>query len=191
MAREGGPLNRAPRSSILAEIFVLQGLSIILQTAKGLTPQEYVKWHPGGTLGHLRENEKRGVRSMLKTDCIHPDIIRVLSQCGHGDKILIADGNYPLASKTGDAERVYLGLQQGSPTVTEVLEVISRTINVEKAEVMVPEGETPPIFAEFEKVLGGMKLDGLGRFEFYDVCNRQDVVFPFPPANKEPMPTSF
>lgn len=56
--REGGPLNRAPRSSILAEIFVLQGLSIILQTAKGLTPQEYIKWHPGGTLGHLRENEK-------------------------------------------------------------------------------------------------------------------------------------
>ena len=112
---------------------------------------------------------------MLKTDCIHPDIIRVLSLCGHGDKILIADGNYPLASKTGDAERVYLGLKQGSPTVTEVLEVISRTVNVEKAEVMVPEGETPPIFAEFEKVLGGMKLGGLDRYEFYDACSRQEV----------------
>ena len=58
VAREGGPLNRAPRSSILAEIFVLQGLSVILQTAKGLTPKEYVKWHPGGTLGHLRDDEK-------------------------------------------------------------------------------------------------------------------------------------
>ena len=56
--QEGGPLNRAPRSSILAEIFVLQGLSVALQTARGLTPQEYIKWHPGGALGHLRENEK-------------------------------------------------------------------------------------------------------------------------------------
>lgn len=112
---------------------------------------------------------------MLKTDCIHPDIIRVLSLCGHGDKILIADGNYPLASKTGDAERVYLGLKQGSPTVTEVLEVISSTINVEKAEVMVPEGETPPIFSEFRKILGGRKLDGLSRFEFYDACSKPDV----------------
>ena len=56
--QEGGPLNRAPRASILAEIFVLQGLSVVLQTTRGLTPQEYVKWHPGGTLGHLRENEK-------------------------------------------------------------------------------------------------------------------------------------
>lgn len=112
---------------------------------------------------------------MLKTDCIHPDIIRVLSLCGHGDKILIADGNYPLASKTGDAERIYLGLKQGSPTVTEVLEVIGKTINVEKAEVMVPEGETPPIFAEFKKILGGIKLEGLNRFEFYDVCGQPDV----------------
>jgi D-arabinose 5-phosphate isomerase GutQ len=56
--REGGPLNRAPRASILAEIFVLQGLSVMLQAARGLTPKEYVKWHPGGTLGSLRENEK-------------------------------------------------------------------------------------------------------------------------------------
>lgn len=55
---EGGPLNRAPRASILAEIFVLQGLSVVLQTIRGLTPQEYVKWHPGGALGHLREDEK-------------------------------------------------------------------------------------------------------------------------------------
>lgn len=56
--KEGGPLNRAPRASILAECLVLQGLSVVLQAARGLTPQEYVKWHPGGTLGHLRENEK-------------------------------------------------------------------------------------------------------------------------------------
>ena len=56
--QEGGPLNRAPRASILAEIYVLQALSVYLQTVRGLTPQEYVKWHPGGTLGHLRRNER-------------------------------------------------------------------------------------------------------------------------------------
>lgn len=56
--QEGGPLNRAPRASILAEAFVLQGLSVVLQATRGLTPKEYVKWHPGGTLGSLRENEK-------------------------------------------------------------------------------------------------------------------------------------
>ena len=105
---------------------------------------------------------------MLKTACIHPEIIRVLSLCGHGDKILIADGNYPLASKSGSAAPVYLGLKCGSPTVTEVLEVISKTVNVEKAEVMVPDGLQPPIFDEFRQILGGMKLDELGRYDFYD-----------------------
>lgn len=107
---------------------------------------------------------------MLKTACIHPDIMRVLSLCGHGDKILIADGNYPLDSKTGDAEKVYLGLTSGTPEVTQVLEVLSQVINIEKAEVMVPDGEQPPIFNEFKKILDGMELSGLERFEFYDAC---------------------
>ena len=56
--QEGGPLNRAPRASILAEIYVIQCLSVVLQEAVGITPAEYVKRHPGGSLGKLRTNEK-------------------------------------------------------------------------------------------------------------------------------------
>lgn len=58
VANEGGPLNRAPRNSILAENLVLQALSVILQEQRSMTPQEYVLRHPGGSLGQLRENEK-------------------------------------------------------------------------------------------------------------------------------------
>lgn len=54
---EGGPMNRAPRMSILTEMLVLQALSVILQSAEDITPQQYVKWHPGGALGELRANE--------------------------------------------------------------------------------------------------------------------------------------
>ena len=53
-----GPLDRAPRASILAETLVLQALSVLLQSEAKVTPQQYVKWHPGGSLGHLRENER-------------------------------------------------------------------------------------------------------------------------------------
>lgn len=56
--QEGGPLNRAPRNSILAETLALQALSVVLQEKRNMTPQEYVLRHPGGSLGHLRENEK-------------------------------------------------------------------------------------------------------------------------------------
>lgn len=55
---EGGVLNRAPRASIIAEIFVLQCLSVLLQDDAAITPQEYVKRHPGGVLGELRDNER-------------------------------------------------------------------------------------------------------------------------------------
>ncbi|MBR4462230.1 MAG: SIS domain-containing protein [Erysipelotrichaceae bacterium] len=55
---EGGPLNRAPRASILSETIVLQALSTILQSHENIDPKQYVKWHPGGSLGQLRENEK-------------------------------------------------------------------------------------------------------------------------------------
>lgn len=55
--QEGGPLNRAPRASILSETLVLQALSIVLQERRGLTPTEYVLRHPGGMLGRMREGE--------------------------------------------------------------------------------------------------------------------------------------
>lgn len=55
---EGGPLNRAPRASILSETIVLQALSVLLQSDANVDPKQYVKWHPGGKLGELRANEK-------------------------------------------------------------------------------------------------------------------------------------
>ena len=58
VSAEGGPLNRAPRASILAEVIALQGLSVLLQSVADVTPQQYVSWHPGGALGKLRDNEK-------------------------------------------------------------------------------------------------------------------------------------
>ena len=57
VSEEGGPLNRAPRNSIMVEMCVLQGLSVALQSIRDITPQDYVRWHPGGALGQLRQDE--------------------------------------------------------------------------------------------------------------------------------------
>lgn len=56
--QEGGPLNRAPRNSILVETILLQALSVMLQSEKDWDPQKYVRCHPGGALGQLRANEQ-------------------------------------------------------------------------------------------------------------------------------------
>lgn len=113
---------------------------------------------------------------MLKGKLIHPDIMAALSLCGHGDKVLIADGNYPLDSKTGNTELVYLGLTPGLPAVTDVLEAIQSVVEIEKAEVMDPaDGTEPEIFGQFQAMLNGMELSRLGRYEFYDACGQPGV----------------
>ena len=56
---------------------------------------------------------------MLKGGCIHPGITAAAALCGHGDQILIADGNYPLGSRIGEAEKIFLGLRQNLSTVQE------------------------------------------------------------------------
>jgi len=48
---EGDSLNKPPRASVLAEILVLQCLSVTLQEYKKLDLDQYLKWHPGGRLG--------------------------------------------------------------------------------------------------------------------------------------------
>ena len=58
VANEGGPMNRAPRNSVLAEMLTLQALSVALQAEKDWDPIRYVRCHPGGALGQIRDNEK-------------------------------------------------------------------------------------------------------------------------------------
>ena len=56
----GKGLNQAAQAAKLgAEVtMVLQALSVVLQSQEHVTPQQYVRWHPGGKLGELREEEK-------------------------------------------------------------------------------------------------------------------------------------
>ncbi len=65
--REGGLLGLAPRISVLGEIYVLAGLSVALEAARGLTLEEYSRWHRAGSLGHaarmLANNHSRRARS--------------------------------------------------------------------------------------------------------------------------------
>lgn len=113
---------------------------------------------------------------MLRDGCINPQIMKTLALCGHGDKILISDGNYPLDSRSGQAEKVYLGLADGVPNVIQVLEVLLENIRVEKAEVMVPEdGSRPEIFKEFQQLLPQAEWAELGRYDFYDACIQPEV----------------
>jgi len=50
-AREGGPLDLAPRTSILVQTLALCALSVELQSRRGFTRADYHARHPAGVLG--------------------------------------------------------------------------------------------------------------------------------------------
>ncbi|MDB1652822.1 SIS domain-containing protein [Enterococcus durans] len=56
--KEGDDLNKPPRASILAEIIILQSLSVLLQQAENIDLNDYYLWHPGGALGQSILKEK-------------------------------------------------------------------------------------------------------------------------------------
>ena len=50
-SREDCLLNLAPRASVLAKTYILCALSVSLEARKGLTREQYARWHPAGALG--------------------------------------------------------------------------------------------------------------------------------------------
>ena len=114
---------------------------------------------------------------MLKTRLLHPQILEALGEAGHGAQVLIADGNYPLLTRSSAAaHRVYLNLAPGQLTVTDVLRVLLDAIPIEAAHVMLPDsGAEPAIFAEFRELLPEVQLQPLRRFEFYDAARGPDL----------------
>lgn len=125
---------------------------------------------------------------MLLGPILHPEILRGLGSAGHGAKVLIADGNYPLATRSSQAAiRVYLNLAPGKVSVPDVLEAIVACTPIEAADVMTPDdGSEPSIFAEFRAILahsttamplheGSMPLSVRNRWDFYDMARAHDV----------------
>ncbi len=114
---------------------------------------------------------------MLTTRLLHPEILQALGEAGHGAQVLIADGNYPLATRSNPAcRKVFLNLEPGKLTVTDVLEVLAESIPIEAVHVMGPDdGSEPSIYADFRRILPAHEPTRLGRFEFYDMARGLDM----------------
>lgn len=106
--------------------------------------------------------------------CISPDLLKTLMEMGHGDEIVIADGNFPAASHAQNLIRLD-GLN-----IPEILEAILTLMPLDPyAEATIfymmhgPEVTTPPIWSEYENILtktenGNFTPTKLERFQFYN-----------------------
>ena len=115
---------------------------------------------------------------MLKTKLLHPEILSALGKAGHGSRVLIADGNYPVATAANPlAARVFLNLAPGLVSATDVLRVLVDVIPIEGAAVMEPgSGKAPIIFREFQSLLPkDIVIEPMARVIFYKAARREDT----------------
>jgi L-fucose mutarotase len=133
---------------------------------------------------------------MLKTSLLHPEILRVVARGGHHSKILIADGNYPAATKKGpNAELVCLQLTPGVPTVAQVLRTLLDALPIDFVNTMgIPsddsyaqEGE-PPVWAEYRQVIAEsgekLTLEPILKWNFYQHVESPDHILTIQTADQ-------
>ena len=114
---------------------------------------------------------------MLKSQLLHPEILRALAGAGHGSQVLIADGNYPASTGSNPlAAHVYLNLAPGLVTATDIARAVASAIPIEAAYVMqTHDGSEPAIWQDFRQILPGISLQPVERFAFYNAGRRPDV----------------
>jgi L-fucose mutarotase len=124
---------------------------------------------------------------MLKTALLHPDILRICARAGHHSKVLIADGNYPAASKRGpQSALVCLQLTPGVPTVAQVLRALVSVLPIDGLNTMgIPPDDPyakfgePPAWIEFRAIAaeaGIKQIEPLSKWDFYKAVESPDHV---------------
>ena len=111
---------------------------------------------------------------MLKniSPIISPELLKILMEMGHGDEIVIGDGNFPSASIAQKLVRL------DGHGVNEILEAILKLMPldtyVDKPVALMDNGDEanrPPIWAEYEDIIkkneGEKEIELVERFAFY------------------------
>ena len=134
---------------------------------------------------------------MLLHHLIHPKINEVLGRAGHHSTILIADGNYPAASKIGlGAGLVSMNLMPGVITCAQALQALLSAIPVERINTMMYETEgpyalkeDPPVWDLYRKTIKDAALDlalePIDKWPFYEAVATSDHVLTIQTADQQ------
>lgn len=109
---------------------------------------------------------------------LSPQLLKVLCEMGHSDRIVIADGNFPAESMGKNA----IVIRMDGHGATEVLEAILQLFPLDTyvehpvnlMQVMPGDNVETPIWKEYEKVVaaaderGGAAIGQIERFRFYE-----------------------
>ena len=120
---------------------------------------------------------------MLKniSPILSPELLKILMEMGHGDEIVIGDGNFPAASI---AQRLVRLDGHGVPEILDaILRLMPLDTYVDAPVALMDNGDAanrPAIWAQYEDVVraneGEKQFELVGRFAFYDRAKKAYAV---------------
>ena len=117
----------------------------------------------------------KGIPSLLS-----PELLKVLMEMGHGDTLVIGDGNFPHASIAGDSPLIRLDGHGCAEVMDAILTLFPLDTYVDAPvslmEVVPGDNVETPIWDEFAKIIEkhqpGTKIRHVERFSFYDEAKK-------------------
>lgn len=113
---------------------------------------------------------------------LSPELLKVLCEMGHGDRIVIADGNFPVESMGKGLKVVRMDGHNACDVLEAVLQLFPLDTYVEKPvnlmRVMPGDNVETPIWSEYEKIVsaedsrGGNAIGQIERFAFYEEAQK-------------------
>lgn len=117
---------------------------------------------------------------------LSPELLKVLCEMGHGDRLVIADGNFPSESIGKDGIVIRCDGHSGCELLEAVLKVFPLDTYVDKPvslmEVVPGDTVKTPIWDEYKKIIakydsrGGDAVQHIERFSFYDEAKKSYAV---------------
>ena len=117
---------------------------------------------------------------------ISPELLKVLCEMGHGDELVIADGNFPSASVGKDAIVIRADGHGTAELLDAVLQLLPLDTYVDcpVALMAIVPGDkvpTPPIWKEYETILhkhepDNCAMEEVERFAFYERARKAYLI---------------
>ncbi len=113
---------------------------------------------------------------------LSPELLKVLCEMGHSDRLVIADGNFPAESMGKDAIVIRMDGHGACDVLEAILKVFPLDTYVEKPvnlmEVMPGDNVETPIWDEYTRIVaaedarGGDAIGQIERFAFYEEAKK-------------------
>lgn len=128
---------------------------------------------------------------MLKNipDCISPELLKVLHEMGHGDRIVIGDANFPAASVAASGNHINIRCdgQRGTELLDAILKLLPLDDFVKEPVLIMDkmpmhEALDTPVWDAFREIVAANapemagRIGFLDRFQFYEEAKQAYAV---------------